>query len=305
MRSPYLSPTSPAELGVAASPGYFDIPIYATAARLTPVLPDVVPKWDAPWAEGGGLFGPSLRSRDLAEVANLQSPGAPPDMAWRDFARSQPGMGSSPRQRPNFARDVASTPAFLLPSSPLARDSGFPSPSLPFVAPGALVASKRNLAARRTQKKIIPRRRLVDSQASWLLLYFAFNLGLTLYNKGVLVRFPYPYTLTAVHALFGTVGGYLLRHRNAYTPAHLSLKSYAVLAAYSVLFAVNIAVSNLSLQLVTIPVSILCHARYVSLLNALSSTKSYALPHLSSPLSFRHRCLGPDLPAPNLSPWCR
>lgn len=205
------------------------------------------------------MFGPSLRSRDLAEVANLPSPGAPPDMAWRDFARSQPGMGSSPRQRPNFARDVASTPAFLLPSSPLARDSGFPSPSLPFVAPGALVASKRNLAARRTQKKIIPRRRLVDSQASWLLLYFAFNLGLTLYNKGVLVRFPYPYTLTAVHALFGTVGGYLLRHRNAYTPAHLSLKSYAVLAAYSVLFAVNIAVSNLSLQLVTIPVSILCH----------------------------------------------
>ncbi|KAI0718595.1 TPT-domain-containing protein [Cerioporus squamosus] len=174
-------------------------------------------------------------------------------MAWKDFARSQPGIRSSPRQRPNFARDVASTPAFVLPPSPLARDSGFPSPSLPFVAPSAPVASKRNLAARRVQKKITPRRLYADSQASWLLLYFAFNLGLTLYNKGVLVRFPYPYTLTAVHALFGSVGGYLLRRRNAYTPAQLGLKSYAVLAAYSVLFAVNIAVSNLSLQLVTIP----------------------------------------------------
>ncbi|TFK89532.1 TPT-domain-containing protein [Polyporus arcularius HHB13444] len=174
-------------------------------------------------------------------------------MAWKDFARSQPGVGSSPRQRPNFARDIASTPAFLLPQSPLVRDSGFPSPSLPFVAPSAPVASKRNYAARRAQKKTVPRRRFADSQASWLLIYFALNLGLTLYNKGVLVRFPYPYTLTAVHALFGSVGGYLLRRRNAYTPAQLSLKSYAVLAAYSVLFAVNIAVSNLSLQLVTIP----------------------------------------------------
>ncbi|RPD61549.1 TPT-domain-containing protein [Lentinus tigrinus ALCF2SS1-7] len=174
-------------------------------------------------------------------------------MAWRDFTRSQPGIGSSPRQRPNFARDVASTPAFLLSQSPLARDSGFPSPSLPFVAPSALVASKSNLAARRTQKKIIPRRRLADSQVSWLSLYFAFNLGLTLYNKSVLVRFPYPYTLTAVHALFGSIGGYILRQRNVYTPAQLNFKSYVVLAAYSVLFAVNIAVSNLSLQLVTIP----------------------------------------------------
>ncbi len=264
MRSPYLRPTSPAELGIAGPSGYFDISTYA---RLTPVLPDVVQKLDLPWAQGGGLFGPSLRTRDLAEVANLQHSSGPPDMAWKDFARSQPGVGSSPRQRPNFARDIASTPAFLLPQSPLVRDSGFPSPSLPFVAPSAPVASKRNYAARRAQKKTVPRRRFADSQASWLLIYFALNLGLTLYNKGVLVRFPYPYTLTAVHALFGSVGGYLLRRRNAYTPAQLSLKSYAVLAAYSVLFAVNIAVSNLSLQLVTIPVSVhCCYSRFKQLM---------------------------------------
>ena len=79
---------------------------------------------------------------------------------------------------------------------------------------------------------------------------------MTLYNKGVLVRFPFPYTLTAVHALFGSVGGYVLRRRGYYVPAQLSLKSYGVLAAFSVLYAVNIAVSNISLHLVTIPVSL-------------------------------------------------
>ncbi|KAL1939379.1 hypothetical protein VTO73DRAFT_9935 [Trametes versicolor] len=91
------------------------------------------------------------------------------------------------------------------------------------------------------------------SQAFWLVLYFAFNLGLTLYNKGVLVRFPYPYTLTAVHAFCGSLGGYVLRKKKLYTPACLDAKSYAVLAAFSVLYAVNIAVSNISLHLVTVP----------------------------------------------------
>ena len=32
-----------------------------------------------------------------------------------------------------------------------------------------------------------------DSAAYWLGLYFFFNLGLTLFNKVVLVSFPFPY----------------------------------------------------------------------------------------------------------------
>jgi drug/metabolite transporter (DMT)-like permease len=32
-----------------------------------------------------------------------------------------------------------------------------------------------------------------DSTAYWLVLYFIFNLGLTLFNKMVLVSFPFPY----------------------------------------------------------------------------------------------------------------
>lgn len=92
------------------------------------------------------------------------------------------------------------------------------------------------------------------SQLSWLALYFVSNLSLTLYNKFVLVRFPFPYTLTALHALCGTVGGYVLMERGVFEPHALSLAESAVLAAFSVLYTVNIAVSNLSLGLVTVPV---------------------------------------------------
>ncbi|THH10116.1 hypothetical protein EW145_g1552 [Phellinidium pouzarii] len=91
------------------------------------------------------------------------------------------------------------------------------------------------------------------SQFSWLALYFLSNLSLTLYNKFVLVRFPFPYTLTALHALFGSIGGYILMERGVFEPRQLSLSENAVLGAFSVLYTVNIAVSNLSLGLVTVP----------------------------------------------------
>ncbi|KAJ7130270.1 TPT-domain-containing protein [Mycena epipterygia] len=84
-------------------------------------------------------------------------------------------------------------------------------------------------------------------------MYFFFNLGLTLYNKGVLVRFPFPYTLSALHALFGTIGGTLLAKHGYFVPSRLNLRETVVLVAFSVLYAINIVVSNVSLQLVTIP----------------------------------------------------
>ncbi|KAH7912483.1 triose-phosphate transporter family-domain-containing protein [Hygrophoropsis aurantiaca] len=100
----------------------------------------------------------------------------------------------------------------------------------------------------RTQKSLF-----YDSQSFWLVLYFSFNLGLTLYNKGVLMQFPFPYTLTALHALCGTIGGFVLLRRGIFVPAQLSDKDNAALIAFSVLYTINIAVSNLSLQLVTVP----------------------------------------------------
>lgn len=54
---------------------------------------------------------------------------------------------------------------------------------------------------------------LAQSAPFWLALYFCFNLGLTLYNKIVLVKFPFPYTLTAMHTLFGSFGCYILQEK--------------------------------------------------------------------------------------------
>ncbi|WWC58868.1 uncharacterized protein I303_101413 [Kwoniella dejecticola CBS 10117] len=92
-----------------------------------------------------------------------------------------------------------------------------------------------------------------DSVAFWLGLYFCFNLGLTLFNKFVLVSFPFPYTLTGLHALSGCAGTYIALEQGAFTPARLTQKENVILAAFSVLYTINIAVSNISLQLVSIP----------------------------------------------------
>lgn len=122
--------------------------------------------------------------------------------------------------------------------------------------------------------------RLSESPSLWLALYFFLNLFLTLYNKSVLIHFPFPYTLTAIHALCGAIGTYIvLRYEHggsslsppaaaaatARTPAHPSyqlgpgLPSLAgpelvVLFLFSLLYTINIVVSNASLRLVTVPV---------------------------------------------------
>ncbi|KAG8905167.1 UAA transporter [Tulasnella sp. 403] len=87
----------------------------------------------------------------------------------------------------------------------------------------------------------------------WIGLYFIFNMGLTLYNKTVLVHFPFPYTLTALHTFCGTVGCMWLRQTGYFTPARLTPRQNVTLALFSVLYTLNIAVSNISLQLVTVP----------------------------------------------------
>jgi len=86
------------------------------------------------------------------------------------------------------------------------------------------------------------------------MLYFIFNLSLTLYNKGVLVKFPHPYTLTALHALFGAIGGWSLWVQGAFIPKRLGAADHVALLIFSVLYTMNIAVSNISLNLVTVPV---------------------------------------------------
>ena len=67
------------------------------------------------------------------------------------------------------------------------------------------------------------------SQPFWLTLYFCFNLGLTLYNKGVFIPFPYTYSLTAIHSFFGTIGGIILLQAGVFTPAKLFMVDNLVL----------------------------------------------------------------------------
>ncbi|MBW0469878.1 hypothetical protein O181_009593 [Austropuccinia psidii MF-1] len=93
----------------------------------------------------------------------------------------------------------------------------------------------------------------LDTPSAWLIYYFAFNLGLTIYNKRVLIAFPFPWTLTAIHTLSGTIGSKLAHANKLFSAARLSRNHTLTLVAFSVLYTVNIAVSNLSLHLVTVP----------------------------------------------------
>lgn len=61
--------------------------------------------------------------------------------------------------------------------------------------------------------------------AAWILAYFFFNMGLTLYNKAILVHFPYPYTMTALHTFCGTVGCVWARRVGYYVSPRTFAKS--------------------------------------------------------------------------------
>ena len=96
--------------------------------------------------------------------------------------------------------------------------------------------------------------RSLDTPTSWLVLYFSFNLGLTLFNKLVLQGFPFPWTLTGIQMLSGTIGTQVALNRGFFTQARLTTREGIIMVAFSSLYTINIAVSNLSLHLVTVPV---------------------------------------------------
>ncbi|MCJ1284963.1 UAA transporter [Xylographa opegraphella] len=85
-----------------------------------------------------------------------------------------------------------------------------------------------------------------------LALYFIFNLGLTLFNKMAMNKFPYPYLMTAYHALASFVGTSVLKSRGTFTTTHVG-GSRVMLYGFSFLYTINIAISNASLAMVTVP----------------------------------------------------
>ncbi|KXS13603.1 TPT-domain-containing protein [Gonapodya prolifera JEL478] len=91
---------------------------------------------------------------------------------------------------------------------------------------------------------------------AWLAYYFAVNLAITIYNKSVMhfLHFSYPWILTGIHSLGSLAGCVILARTGAFTPKRLSTRDNLVMFAFSLLYTVNIAVSNLSLHAVTVPI---------------------------------------------------
>ncbi|OAQ73462.1 triose-phosphate transporter family domain-containing protein [Pochonia chlamydosporia 170] len=88
---------------------------------------------------------------------------------------------------------------------------------------------------------------------TWLGTYFFFSLLLTLYNKLVLGMFHFPWLLTFLHASFASMGTYGMMHLGYFKLSRLGRRENLALVAFSALFTANIAVSNLSLAMVSVP----------------------------------------------------
>ncbi|MCJ1478779.1 UAA transporter [Lambiella insularis] len=86
----------------------------------------------------------------------------------------------------------------------------------------------------------------------YLACYFLFNLGLTLFNKAIMNEFPYPYLMTAHHAFTAWIGTSVLLSRGYFTLSQVG-GSKVKLHGFSLLYTINIAISNASLAMVTVP----------------------------------------------------
>ncbi|EME83430.1 uncharacterized protein MYCFIDRAFT_100093, partial [Pseudocercospora fijiensis CIRAD86] len=95
----------------------------------------------------------------------------------------------------------------------------------------------------------------VSTRAKLLFLaaYFFLNLFLTLSNKSLLGTARLPWLLTAVHCSATSIGCFAMLGLGLLTVTPLGLRENLALFAFSFLFTVNIAVSNVSLAMVSVP----------------------------------------------------
>ncbi|KAF7196622.1 GDP-mannose transporter GONST5 [Pseudocercospora fuligena] len=87
----------------------------------------------------------------------------------------------------------------------------------------------------------------------YLGLYFLLNLAVTLSNKALLRKASYPWLLTFSHAFSTSIGCSLLLVTGQMKLSKLTLRENLTLVAFSTLFTLNIAISNVSLALVSVP----------------------------------------------------
>ncbi|KAL6716820.1 hypothetical protein ACLMJK_004732 [Lecanora helva] len=88
---------------------------------------------------------------------------------------------------------------------------------------------------------------------SCLALYFILSLFLTLYNKVVLGKFAFPWLLTTLHTGCAFIGCYVLMHRGHFKITRLTTRENLIVTMFSSLFTLNIAISNVSLEMVSVP----------------------------------------------------
>ncbi|PPR00954.1 hypothetical protein CVT24_000261 [Panaeolus cyanescens] len=225
----------------------------------------------------GGVYGDPLRDTEAARLGLSPDPSAASTNRTRFLGSSgrgrRWGIGTVVRA---LVRPLRASVMWTL--SPM-TGRNYSSPFLSFVSP--FRRSSRPLTTQTTKSTLSssPGNKPADFTPLFhLCLYFTLNLALTLYNKKVLGKFPFPYTLTAVHALCGWIGtgamvwwagrksgfGSLRGLSGARIGGpgsegqrghgvELSGKEKVVLVAFSVLYTVNIVVSNASLRLVTVP----------------------------------------------------
>ncbi|KAF9285468.1 UAA transporter [Mortierella alpina] len=94
----------------------------------------------------------------------------------------------------------------------------------------------------------------VDTSYSWLAMYFLLNLVLTIYNKAILstFHFSFPWTLTGIHTLCSGLGALTMARLGYFTPAQLGERENMVMLMFSFLYTLNIAISNVSLNEVSV-----------------------------------------------------
>ncbi|KAF9363934.1 UAA transporter [Mortierella sp. NVP85] len=99
-----------------------------------------------------------------------------------------------------------------------------------------------------------PSKPKVDTSYSWLAMYFLLNLSLTIYNKAILstFHFGFPWTLTGIHTLCSGVGALVMAKMGYFTPAQLGERENMVMLMFSFLYTLNIAISNVSLNEVSV-----------------------------------------------------
>ncbi|KIV88873.1 hypothetical protein PV10_08506 [Exophiala mesophila] len=83
--------------------------------------------------------------------------------------------------------------------------------------------------------------------------YFLCNIGLTIYNKAILGSFRFPWLLTALHAGCSSIGCLIMMQLGYFQTTKLTSRQDLALIAFSFLFTINIAISNVSLAMVSVP----------------------------------------------------